>query len=87
MFYSDFRDTWQFLDGRVKDSFDLSKTYQEVFPLAFSFVFLFFPFQQRCHNDLQHYQHLCWQAKYLAEAVTAGMGITWPGFMKKAFYG
>lgn len=51
----DFRDTWAFLDGRVKDLFDLRKTYQE--------------------------------AKYLAEAVSAGMGIPWPGFMKKAFYG
>ncbi|KAK2997359.1 hypothetical protein RJ639_025777 [Escallonia herrerae] len=30
----DFRDTWAFLDGRVKDAFDLKKTIQEVKYLA-----------------------------------------------------
>ncbi|MCI40114.1 ubiquinone biosynthesis protein COQ9 mitochondrial-like, partial [Trifolium medium] len=27
-----FRDTWAFLDARVKDAFDLKKTIQEVSP-------------------------------------------------------
>uniref|UniRef100_A0A5B6ZXI4 Ubiquinone biosynthesis protein n=1 Tax=Davidia involucrata TaxID=16924 RepID=A0A5B6ZXI4_DAVIN len=30
----DFRDTWAFLDGRVKDAFDLKKTFQEATYLA-----------------------------------------------------
>ncbi|XP_047332044.1 ubiquinone biosynthesis protein COQ9-A, mitochondrial [Impatiens glandulifera] len=30
----DFRDTWAFLDGRVKDAFDLKKTFQEAKNLA-----------------------------------------------------
>ncbi|KAA8534757.1 hypothetical protein F0562_029801 [Nyssa sinensis] len=30
----DFRDTWVFLDGRVKDAFDLKKTFQEATYLA-----------------------------------------------------
>ncbi|KAG8376236.1 hypothetical protein BUALT_Bualt09G0042100 [Buddleja alternifolia] len=47
----DFQDTWQFLDGRIKDAFDLKKTVQE--------------------------------AKYLAEAVGAGMGGPLQGFMKR----
>lgn len=29
-FLADFRDTWSFLDARVKDAFDLKKTLQEV---------------------------------------------------------
>jgi len=29
-FLADFRDTWAFLDARVKDAFDLKKTIQEV---------------------------------------------------------
>ncbi|KAJ0030849.1 hypothetical protein Pint_13534 [Pistacia integerrima] len=49
----DFRDTWTFLDGRVKDAFDLKKTIQE--------------------------------AKYLAEAVGAGMGGSLQGFVNKIF--
>lgn len=49
----DFRDTWRFLDGRVRDAFDLKKAIQE--------------------------------AKYLAEAVGAGMGSSLQGFMKNAF--
>ncbi|CAK9155192.1 unnamed protein product [Ilex paraguariensis] len=51
----DFRDTWAFLDARVKDAFDLKNTIQE--------------------------------AKYLAEAVGAGMGGSLQGFMKRAFQG
>ncbi|XP_050215454.1 uncharacterized protein LOC126666661 [Mercurialis annua] len=51
----DFRDTWAFLDNRVKDAFDLKKTVQE--------------------------------AKYLAEAVGAGMGNSLLGFVKKVFPG
>lgn len=51
----DFRDTWSFLDDRVKDAFDFKKTIQE--------------------------------AKYLAEAVGAGMGNSLQGFMKKVFQG
>lgn len=51
----DFRDTWAFLDARVKDAFDLKKTIQE--------------------------------AKYLAEAVGAGMGGSLQGFVKKVFQG
>ncbi|CAA0818693.1 Unknown protein [Striga hermonthica] len=46
----DFRDTWAFLDGRVKEAFDLKKTVQE--------------------------------AKYLVEAVGAGMGGSVEGFFK-----
>ncbi|XP_044464191.1 ubiquinone biosynthesis protein COQ9, mitochondrial [Mangifera indica] len=49
----DFRDTWTFLDGRVRDAFDLKKTIQE--------------------------------AKYLAEAVGAGMGGSIQGFVNKIF--
>ncbi|KAL4297279.1 hypothetical protein GQ457_12G021860 [Hibiscus cannabinus] len=45
----EFRDTWLFLDNRVKDAFDLKKTIQE--------------------------------AKYLAEAVGAGMGSSLQGFV------
>jgi ubiquinone biosynthesis protein COQ9 len=49
----DFHDTWSFLDGRVKDAFDLKKTIQE--------------------------------ATYLAEAVGAGMGSSFQGFVKSVF--
>ncbi|KAK7363319.1 hypothetical protein VNO77_05458 [Canavalia gladiata] len=49
----DFRDTWAFLDARVKDAFDLKKTIQE--------------------------------AQYLAEAVTAGLGNSFQGFVGKVF--
>ncbi|OIV99712.1 hypothetical protein TanjilG_26050 [Lupinus angustifolius] len=49
----DFRDTWAFLDARVKDAFDLKKTIQE--------------------------------AQYLAEAVSAGLGNSFKGFVGKAF--
>ncbi|KAJ7979223.1 Ubiquinone biosynthesis protein COQ9 mitochondrial [Quillaja saponaria] len=52
---SDFRDTWAFLDARVKDAFDLQKTVQE--------------------------------AKYLAEAVGAGMGSSLQGFVRSVFRG
>ncbi|GFY98536.1 hypothetical protein Acr_12g0010770 [Actinidia rufa] len=52
---TDFRDTWTFLDGRVRDSFDLKKSFQE--------------------------------AKYLAEAVGAGMGSSLQGFMRRVFQG
>lgn len=51
----DFRDTWAFLDDRIRDAFELKKTIQE--------------------------------AKYLAEAVGAGMGNSLQGFMKKVFRG
>ncbi|XP_015889066.3 uncharacterized protein LOC107423926 [Ziziphus jujuba] len=51
----DFRDTWAFLGGRVKDAFDLKKSVQE--------------------------------AKYLAEAVGAGIGSSVQGFVKRAFQG
>ncbi|XP_068344447.1 uncharacterized protein [Pyrus communis] len=51
----DFRDTWAFLDNRVKDAFDLKKTIQE--------------------------------ATYLAEAVGAGMGTSFQGFVKRVFQG
>ncbi|XP_031384094.1 ubiquinone biosynthesis protein COQ9-B, mitochondrial [Punica granatum] len=47
----EFRDTWAFLDNRVKDAFDLKKTIQE--------------------------------AKYLAEAVGAGMGNSLQGFVNR----
>ncbi|KAJ1418803.1 Ubiquinone biosynthesis protein COQ9 [Sesbania bispinosa] len=47
----DFRDTWAFLDARVKDAFDLKKTLQE--------------------------------AQYLAEAVSAGLGNSFQGFVGK----
>ncbi|KAJ8750828.1 hypothetical protein K2173_016009 [Erythroxylum novogranatense] len=50
---ADFRDTWAFLDNRVKDAFDLKKTIQE--------------------------------AKYLAEAVGAGMGSSLQGFVRRVF--
>ncbi|KAK7265457.1 hypothetical protein RJT34_33077 [Clitoria ternatea] len=49
----DFRDTWAFLDTRVKDAFDLRKTIQE--------------------------------ARYLAEAFTAGLGNSFQGFVGKVF--
>ncbi|KAJ6746556.1 UBIQUINONE BIOSYNTHESIS PROTEIN COQ9 MITOCHONDRIAL [Salix koriyanagi] len=49
----DFRDTWAFLDDRVKDAFDLKKTIQE--------------------------------AMYMAEAVGAGMGNSFQGFVKQVF--
>lgn len=45
----DFQETWDFLDGRIKDAFDLKKTVQE--------------------------------AKYVAEALGAGMGRSIQGFM------
>lgn len=47
----DFQDTWVFLNERVRDAFDLKKTFQEV--------------------------------KYFAEAVGAGVGGSFQGFMKK----
>ncbi|KAJ9538603.1 hypothetical protein OSB04_031336 [Centaurea solstitialis] len=47
----DFNDSWIFLNGRVRDAFDLKKTFQEV--------------------------------KYFAEAVGAGVGGSFQGFMKK----
>ncbi|CAI9286166.1 unnamed protein product [Lactuca saligna] len=47
----DFNDTWVFLNERVRDAFDLKKTFQEV--------------------------------KYFAEAVGAGVGGSFQGFMKK----
>ncbi|KAE9601580.1 hypothetical protein Lal_00040621 [Lupinus albus] len=49
----DFRDTWAFLDARVKDAFDLKKTIQE--------------------------------AQNLAEAVSAGLGNSFQGFVGKVF--
>ncbi|XP_073018788.1 uncharacterized protein [Primulina eburnea] len=49
----DFQNTWAFLDGRIKDAFDLKNTVQE--------------------------------AKYLAEAVGAGMGSSVQGFVKRVF--
>ncbi|KAL6585704.1 hypothetical protein OROMI_002348 [Orobanche minor] len=51
----DFQNTWAFLDGRIKDAFDLKKSVQE--------------------------------AKYLAEAVEAGMGGSLQGFAKRMFQG
>lgn len=36
-FLTDFRDTWAFLDGRVKDAFDLKKSVQEVASLFYCF--------------------------------------------------
>nr|GMC76163.1 ubiquinone biosynthesis protein COQ9-B, mitochondrial [Ipomoea batatas]GME01835.1 ubiquinone biosynthesis protein COQ9-B, mitochondrial [Ipomoea batatas]GME10692.1 ubiquinone biosynthesis protein COQ9-B, mitochondrial [Ipomoea batatas] len=51
----DFRDTWAFLNDRIKDAFDLRKTAQE--------------------------------AKYLAEAVGAGMGGSLQGLVKSVFRG
>ncbi|GAB4853681.1 hypothetical protein Ancab_017871 [Ancistrocladus abbreviatus] len=51
----DFRDTWAFLDARVRDAFDLKKTMQE--------------------------------ARYLAEAVSAGVGGSLQGLMKRVFQG
>ncbi|MED6171015.1 hypothetical protein PIB30_036774 [Stylosanthes scabra] len=53
----DFRDTWAFLDARVKDAFDLRKTFQE------SVIFS--------------------QAQHLAEAVSAGLGNSFQGFVGK----
>nr|XP_043624269.1 ubiquinone biosynthesis protein COQ9-B, mitochondrial [Erigeron canadensis] len=49
---TDFHDTWLFLNDRVRDAFDLKKTFQEV--------------------------------KYFAEAVGAGVGGSFQGFMKKS---
>ncbi|KAL7096108.1 hypothetical protein ACP275_10G062700 [Erythranthe tilingii] len=49
----DFQDTWEFLDERIRDAFNLKKTVQE--------------------------------AKYLAEAVGAGMGGSAQEFVKKLF--
>ncbi|PWA71011.1 COQ9-like protein [Artemisia annua] len=49
--FSDFQDTWTFLNDRVRDAFDLKKTFQEV--------------------------------KYFTEAVGAGVGGSFQGFMKK----
>ncbi|KAI5674228.1 hypothetical protein M9H77_14592 [Catharanthus roseus] len=51
----DYRDTWTFLDRRIRDAFDLKKSVQE--------------------------------AKYLAEAVGAGMGGSVQGLLKKVFPG
>ncbi|PWA81270.1 COQ9-like protein [Artemisia annua] len=48
---TDFQDTWTFLNDRVRDAFDLKKTFQEV--------------------------------KYFTEAVGAGVGGSFQGFMKK----
>lgn len=48
---TDFHDTWIFLNDRVRDAFDLNKTFQEV--------------------------------KYFAEAVGAGVGGSFQGFMNK----
>ncbi|CAI9766568.1 unnamed protein product [Fraxinus pennsylvanica] len=54
----DFQDTWEFLDGRIRDAFDLKKSVQEEVT-----------------------------AKYLAEAVGAGIGSSFPGFVKRVFNG
>ncbi|XAR67213.1 hypothetical protein NMG60_11013691 [Bertholletia excelsa] len=51
----DFCDTWTFLEGRVRDAFDLRKTIQE--------------------------------ARYLADAVGAGLGKSLPEFMRNVFQG
>lgn len=53
IFLTDFRDTWAFLDDRVKDAFDLKKSIQE--------------------------------AMYMAEAVGAGMGNSFQGFVGRVF--
>lgn len=50
---SGFHDTWVFLEGRIRDAFNLRKTAQEV--------------------------------KYLAEAITAGMGSSFPGVFSRVF--
>jgi hypothetical protein len=80
------------LDGRVKDAFDLKKTIQEVFTLdSFlvlgSYIFLNYDhlgmLMLALYNTVHCGEFL--QATYLAEAVGAGMGSSFQGFVKSVF--
>ncbi|KAJ6993545.1 hypothetical protein NC653_016625 [Populus alba x Populus x berolinensis] len=71
---NNFRDTWAFLEDRVKDAFDLKKSIQEVV----SFSFLWCSISTYFGNF-----GLSWEGKamYMAEAVGAGMGNSFQGFV------
>ena len=80
-FSSDFNDSWIFLNGRVRDAFDLKKTFQEVVSLV---IYMISYIHMYTHLDF----NLCiwvniFQVKYFAEAVGAGVGGSFQGFMKK----
>lgn len=51
---TDFRDTWAFLDARVKDAFDLKKTIQEVaLPFSVTLLELSFFTLLLCFSELR----------------------------------
>ena len=83
------------MDGRVRDAFDLKKTFQEVVYLHhhchIEFLIFFLHFWvfwevQDFHLTPQRVVEFL-QAKYLAEAVGAGMGSSLQGFMRRVFQG
>lgn len=73
----------------MKDAFDLKKTIQEVFPFVL-LGFGFLVFLNYGHLILSswcihlHYVEF-FQATHLAEAVGAGMGGSFQGFVKRVF--
>ena len=102
LFLADFRDTWAFLDARVKDAFDLKKTIQEVIlipefvtvigPSSFLFeqcpsqvsYFNYFEISCLVHSGISAINDI-FQAQHLAEAVSAGLGNSFQGFVGKVF--
>jgi hypothetical protein len=87
---AEFRDTWTFVNRRIKDALDLQKTFQEVghpVPKLHHHPSYFV----MCHVaslvssiDLLN-QTIPSQAAYLAEAVGAGMGGTVQGVLNRVF--
>lgn len=91
---AEFRDTWTFVNRRIKDALDLQKTFQEV-------AYCELKLHHHIHDLFHHvscpqpwYQVLTclnWnhfffpQAAYLAEAVGAGMGGTVQGVLNRVF--
>lgn len=70
------------MDNRVKDAFDMKKTIQEVLCLRDSTLFPDM-FIMSGKNGLILEFAFSLQAKYLAEAVGAGMGSSLQGFVGK----
>lgn len=77
---TDFRDTWAFLNGRVRDAFDFKKSVQEV-------MCTFKVTRESWWTIVDRVSEfsLILQAQYLAEAIGAGMGNSLQGFMNSVF--
>lgn len=89
-FLVDFRDTWAFLDARVKDAFNIKKTIQEVILMLLQWLVPQL-FQISIISKYQAWwipgflSHHNFQAQSLAEAVSVGLGNSFQGFVGKVF--